>query len=91
MPLLPPQVPPPLPLVPEVEKPLSQQAWYHGAIPRVEVQELLKEDGDYLVRESQGKQEYVLSVHWGGLCRHFIIQSGDVSAPLPWRTETLAA
>ncbi|XP_023669951.1 tyrosine-protein kinase Fes/Fps [Paramormyrops kingsleyae] len=70
-------VPPPLPLVPEVEKPLSQQAWYHGAIPRVEVQQLLKEDGDYLVRESQGKQEYVLSVHWGGLCRHFIIQSGE--------------
>ncbi|KAL4641893.1 tyrosine-protein kinase Fes/Fps isoform X1 [Arapaima gigas] len=70
-------VPPPLPLVPEVQKPLSEQAWYHGAIPRLEVQELLKNDGDYLVRESQGKQEYVLSVHWAGQCRHFIIQSTD--------------
>ncbi|MGH0137080.1 UNVERIFIED_CONTAM: hypothetical protein FKN15_007663, partial [Acipenser sinensis] len=70
-------VPPPLPTIPELQKPLSQQAWYHGAIPRLEVQELLINDGDYLVRESQGKQEYVLSVHWGGQCRHFIIQSVD--------------
>ncbi|XP_006629143.1 tyrosine-protein kinase Fes/Fps [Lepisosteus oculatus] len=68
-------VPPPLPLIPEVQKPLCQQGWYHGAIPRLEVQELLTCDGDYLVRESQGKQEYVLSVCWGGQCRHFIIQS----------------
>lgn len=35
--------------------------------------------GDFLVRESQGKQEYVLSVLWDGLPRHFIIQSSDVS------------
>uniref|UniRef100_A0A8C1PSB9 Tyrosine-protein kinase n=1 Tax=Cyprinus carpio TaxID=7962 RepID=A0A8C1PSB9_CYPCA len=71
------QVPPALAPVPEVEKPLTQQSWYHGAIPRLEVQELLKNDGDFLVRESQGKQEYVLSVHWGGQCRHFLIQSTD--------------
>ncbi|XP_016140384.1 tyrosine-protein kinase Fes/Fps-like isoform X4 [Sinocyclocheilus grahami] len=71
------QVPPALTPVPEVEKPLTQQSWYHGAIPRLEVQELLKNDGDFLVRESQGKQEYVLSVHWGGQCRHFLIQSTD--------------
>ncbi|XP_028647233.1 tyrosine-protein kinase Fes/Fps [Erpetoichthys calabaricus] len=70
-------VPPPLPLIPEVQKPLSEQTWYHGAIPRVEVQELLTNDGDFLVRESQGKQEYVLSVSWTGQCRHFIIQSAD--------------
>uniref|UniRef100_A0A8C2C2T5 Tyrosine-protein kinase n=1 Tax=Cyprinus carpio TaxID=7962 RepID=A0A8C2C2T5_CYPCA len=70
-------VPPALAPVPEVEKPLTQQSWYHGAIPRLEVQELLKNDGDFLVRESQGKQEYVLSVHWGGQCRHFLIQSAD--------------
>ncbi|XP_031979155.1 tyrosine-protein kinase Fes/Fps isoform X3 [Corvus moneduloides] len=49
--------------------------WYHGAIPRSEVQELLTCSGDFLVRESQGKQEYVLSVLWDGQPRHFIIQS----------------
>ncbi|XP_061102857.1 tyrosine-protein kinase Fes/Fps [Conger conger] len=70
-------VPPAVPLVPEFQKPLREQGWYHGAIPRLEVQELLKSDGDYLVRESQGKGEYVLSVHWGGQCRHFIIQSSE--------------
>ncbi|XP_014031223.1 tyrosine-protein kinase Fes/Fps isoform X3 [Salmo salar] len=70
-------VPPALSPVPEVERPLEQQNWYHGVIPRLEVQELLTSDGDFLVRQSQGKQEYVLSVHWDGSCRHFLIQSTD--------------
>lgn len=68
-----------MPLIPEVQKPLCQQVWYHGAIPRSEVQELLSNSGDFLVRESQGKQEYVLSVLWDGQPRHFIIQAADVS------------
>lgn len=70
-------LPPPLQLVPEVQKPLSEQLWYHGAIPRAEVAELLTHSGDFLVRESQGKQEAVLSVLWDGQLRHFIIQSAD--------------
>ncbi|XP_041275014.1 tyrosine-protein kinase Fes/Fps isoform X3 [Onychostruthus taczanowskii] len=68
-------LPPPVPLIPDVQKPLCQQVWYHGAIPRSEVQELLTCAGDFLVRESQGKQEYVLSVLWDGQPRHFIIQA----------------
>ncbi|XP_076980373.1 tyrosine-protein kinase Fes/Fps isoform X2 [Tamandua tetradactyla] len=70
-------LPPPLQLVPEVQKPLHEQLWYHGAVPRTEVAELLTQSGDFLVRESQGKQEYVLSVLWDGQPRHFIIQSVD--------------
>ncbi|KAM6119638.1 LOW QUALITY PROTEIN: tyrosine-protein kinase Fes/Fps [Pterocles gutturalis] len=70
-------LPPPVLLMPEVQKPLCQQVWYQGAIPRVEVQELLSASGDFLVRESQGKQEYVLSVLWDGQPRHFIIQAAD--------------
>ncbi|KAM8784034.1 tyrosine-protein kinase Fes/Fps isoform 1-T1 [Rhynchonycteris naso] len=70
-------LPPPLQLVPEVQKPLHEQLWYHGAIPRAEVAELLTQSGDFLVRESQGKQESVLSVLWDGQPRHFIIQSVD--------------
>uniref|UniRef100_A0A8C5M5A2 Tyrosine-protein kinase n=1 Tax=Leptobrachium leishanense TaxID=445787 RepID=A0A8C5M5A2_9ANUR len=70
-------LPPLLPMIPEVQKPLSQQPWYHGAIPRTEVQELLVNNGEFLVRESQGKQEYVLSVLWDGQPRHFIIQCVD--------------
>ncbi|XP_063820164.1 tyrosine-protein kinase Fer isoform X1 [Pseudophryne corroboree] len=60
------------------EKPLSEQDWYHGAIPRVEAQELLKQQGDFLVRESHGKPgEYVLSVFSDTQRRHFIIQYAD--------------
>ncbi|XP_046897513.1 tyrosine-protein kinase Fes/Fps isoform X1 [Hypomesus transpacificus] len=70
-------VPPAVVAVPEVERPLCQQAWYHGAVPRLEVQQLLHSDGDFLVRQSQGKQEYVLSVHWQGSCRHFLIQKSE--------------
>uniref|UniRef100_A0A8C5WUS5 Tyrosine-protein kinase n=1 Tax=Laticauda laticaudata TaxID=8630 RepID=A0A8C5WUS5_LATLA len=66
-----------LPQLPEVQKPLGQQTWYHGAIPRVEVQKLLQTNGDFLVRESQGKQEYVLSALWDGQPRHLILQAAD--------------
>ncbi|XP_072924235.1 tyrosine-protein kinase Fer isoform X2 [Hemitrygon akajei] len=65
-------------VMPSSEKPLSEQDWYHGAIPRIEAQELLKQQGDFLVRESHGKPgEYVLSVYSDGQRRHFIIQYTD--------------
>ncbi|XP_016077460.1 PREDICTED: tyrosine-protein kinase Fer isoform X1 [Miniopterus natalensis] len=64
--------------IPISEKPLTEQDWYHGAIPRIEAQDLLKQQGDFLVRESHGKPgEYVLSVFSDGQRRHFIIQNVD--------------
>ncbi|XP_073319877.1 tyrosine-protein kinase Fes/Fps [Pagrus major] len=63
--------------VQDVDRPLGQQDWYHGAIPRLEVQQLLKNDGDFLVRKSQEKQGYVLSVQWDGANKHFLIQNTD--------------
>uniref|UniRef100_A0A672HNR0 Tyrosine-protein kinase n=1 Tax=Salarias fasciatus TaxID=181472 RepID=A0A672HNR0_SALFA len=63
--------------VEEVNRPLGEQDWYHGAIPRPEVQQLLKNTGDFLVRKSQEKQGYVLSVQWDGSCKHFLIQNVD--------------
>lgn len=63
----------------DVDRPLGQQDWYHGAIPRLEVQQLLKNEGDFLVRKSQEKPCYVLSVQWDGACKHFLIQNADVS------------
>lgn len=62
----------------QVFPPLEQQDWYHGAIPRLEVQQLLKDSGDFLVRKSQDKPGYVLSVQWDGACKHFLIQNVDV-------------
>ncbi|KAM6222941.1 tyrosine-protein kinase Fer [Rhynchocyon petersi] len=41
------------------DKPLAEQDWYHGAIPRIEAQDLLKQQGDFLVRESHGKPESI--------------------------------
>ncbi|AWP01646.1 putative tyrosine-protein kinase Fes/Fps [Scophthalmus maximus] len=71
------EVLPVLNLPQDVERPLGQQDWYHGAIPRLEVLQLLKSDGDFLVRQSQEKQGYVLSVWWDGSCKHFLIQNTD--------------
>ncbi|CAN9507027.1 unnamed protein product [Ophioblennius macclurei] len=61
----------------DVNCPLGEQDWYHGAVPRLEVQQLLKNNGDFLVRKSQEKQGYVLSVQWDGSCKHFLIQNVD--------------
>lgn len=64
--------------IPISEKPLAEQKWYHGAIPRIEAQDLLKQKGNFLVCESHGKLgEYVLSVYSEGQRRHFIIQYVD--------------
>lgn len=66
-------------VIPTSERPLAEQEWYHGAIPRTEAQELLRQQGDFLVRESHGKPgEYVLSVFSDDQRRHFIIQFADV-------------
>ena len=63
-------------------KQLDEEEWYHGVLPRDEVQRLLVEDGDYLVRKSHsrktGESQFVLSVFWNGH-KHFIIQGADVS------------
>lgn len=65
-------------VIPTSERPLAEQEWYHGAIPRTEAQELLRQQGDFLVRESHGKPgEYVLSVFSDAQRRHFIIQYAD--------------
>uniref|UniRef100_H3BWY8 Tyrosine-protein kinase n=1 Tax=Tetraodon nigroviridis TaxID=99883 RepID=H3BWY8_TETNG len=64
-------------VIPTSERPLAEQEWYHGAIPRTEAQELLRQQGEFLVRESHGKPgEYVLSV-FSDDQRHFIIQFAD--------------
>uniref|UniRef100_A0A3P8QFV7 Tyrosine-protein kinase n=1 Tax=Astatotilapia calliptera TaxID=8154 RepID=A0A3P8QFV7_ASTCA len=65
-------------VIPTSERPLAEQEWYHGAIPRIEAQELLRQQGEFLVRESHGKPgEYVLSVFSDDQRRHFIIQYAD--------------
>ncbi|OWF41351.1 tyrosine-protein kinase Fer-like isoform X2 [Mizuhopecten yessoensis] len=67
-------------------RPLEEEEWFHGVLPREEVQRLLSNDGDFLVRESKNRKtnetQYVLSVGWQGY-KHFIIQYGEGG----WRFE----
>uniref|UniRef100_A0A0B7B2N1 SH2 domain-containing protein n=2 Tax=Arion vulgaris TaxID=1028688 RepID=A0A0B7B2N1_9EUPU len=61
----------------EAKTRIADELWFHGILPREEVQRLLAIDGDFLVRESKNKKtgetQFVLSVYWQGH-RHFIIQ-----------------
>lgn len=61
-------------------RPLEEEEWYHGVLPRDEVQRLLVNDGDYIVRASKNKKtggvQYVLSVMWASH-KHFIIQESE--------------
>ncbi|KAK2171480.1 hypothetical protein NP493_1060g01042 [Ridgeia piscesae] len=70
----------------ESEKKLEEEDWFHGVMPREEVQRLLVDNGDYLVREGKnrktGETQYVLSVMWNGH-KHFIIQGTQGK----WRLE----
>nr|KAG5707300.1 hypothetical protein BaRGS_000074 [Batillaria attramentaria] len=72
---------------PESKGRMEDEEWFHGVLPREEVQRLLVEDGDYLVRESKNRKtneaQYVLSVYWQGH-KHFIIQGTEETG---WRFE----
>ncbi|KAF2359741.1 SH2 domain [Trinorchestia longiramus] len=58
------------------ERQLEDEPWFHGVLPREEVVRLLREEGDYLVREStrNDERQVVLSVSWGSH-KHFIVQT----------------
>lgn len=56
-------IPEPTSLSAEIQRTqLITETWYHGAISRQIAESLIKNDGDFLVRESQGTQgQYVLT------------------------------
>ncbi|XP_068087145.1 tyrosine-protein kinase Fer isoform X4 [Anabrus simplex] len=59
-----------------LHRPLVDEEWFHGVLPREEVVRLLTHEGDFLVRETTRNDECqtVLSVCWGGH-KHFIVQT----------------
>ncbi|XP_071826529.1 tyrosine-protein kinase Fer-like isoform X4 [Apostichopus japonicus] len=60
------------------EVPLEDEAWYHGALPRQETEELLKQEGDFIVRfKSDASGQYVLSCRSADKQRHFPIVKQD--------------
>nr|CAG4648049.1 EOG090X098F [Moina brachiata]SVE93115.1 EOG090X098F [Moina brachiata] len=57
-----------------VEAQLAQEAWFHGPISRKEAEDMLKHDGDFLVRESQGSPgQYVLTGMQSGHHKHLLL------------------
>lgn len=57
---------------------LEDQEWYHGAITRMESEQLVVSDGDFLVRESQvSPKQYVLTGKERGIVRHLLLVDDD--------------
>ncbi|XP_074600614.1 SHC-adaptor protein isoform X2 [Brevipalpus obovatus] len=53
---------------------LAREAWFHGPISRKESEMLVINDGDFLVRESQGSPgQYVLTGMQGGVRKHLLL------------------
>ncbi|CAJ0573740.1 unnamed protein product, partial [Mesorhabditis spiculigera] len=56
---------------------VEHEIWYHGLLPREDINTLLKEQGQFLLRQTEPAQgqgmKTVLSVFWDGKPRHFII------------------
>ncbi|EDW30192.1 GL22629 [Drosophila persimilis] len=54
--------------------PLTAEVWFHAAISRPISERLLQQDGDFLVRESQGKRgQYVLTGLEGKTPKHLLL------------------
>jgi len=56
---------------------LAKEEWFHGPISRKEAEQLLRQDGDFLVRESQqpgpGPGQYVLTGMQGSGRKHLLL------------------
>lgn len=53
---------------------LEGQPWYHGKMSRRDAEQLLKEDGDFLVRKSTTNPgSYVLTGMHNGLTKHLLL------------------
>ncbi|KAK0422326.1 hypothetical protein QR680_007506 [Steinernema hermaphroditum] len=63
----------------EMARALTSNPWYHGLMPREEIEELLKTDGDFLVRKTEvsGKARYAVSVYFKNRIRHILLNYTD--------------
>jgi len=50
------------------------ELWYYGDISRSIAIQLLKEDGDFLLRYAERKKSFVLTTQWDGMSKHFIVR-----------------
>lgn len=60
------------------EAKLHSEKWFHGSISRVHSESLLKNDGDFLVRESQNTRgQFVLTGMKSGQAKHLLLIDPD--------------
>lgn len=53
---------------------IRSHAWFHGGISREQAQTMVKNDGDFLIRDSISKPgNYVLTVMWRNEPMHFVV------------------
>ncbi|CAK8691833.1 unnamed protein product [Clavelina lepadiformis] len=59
-------------------KPLQDQSWFHGAISRGVAESLLRNSGDFLIKQStQNPNNFILSFKAGHVVRHIKITEND--------------
>ena len=59
--------------------PLEVQPWFHGKLSREDASALLRDEGDFLVRENTAvANTYTLSMHWRAQSDHTLIQCDEV-------------
>lgn len=52
---------------------LSQELWYHHSLSRLDAQNLIKKNGEFLVRESSHvNKQFILTVKWNGRFIHLV-------------------
>ncbi|CAD5210472.1 unnamed protein product [Bursaphelenchus okinawaensis] len=63
----------------KMSKALTHHNWYHGLMPRDEIEDLLKEDGDFLVRKTEVHRQprYAVSVIRNLRIRHILLHYKD--------------
>ncbi|EYB98199.1 hypothetical protein Y032_0133g1762 [Ancylostoma ceylanicum] len=63
------------------ERAHEDQSWFHGLLPREDINKLLSRDGDYLVRVTEPEPgmglKTVLSARWKDKNHHFVINEKD--------------
>ncbi len=60
---------------------LRKEVWYHQVVSRQKAEELLKKDGDFLVRKKENEDQFVLTGLQNGVPRHLLLidDNGEVS------------
>uniref|UniRef100_A0AC34GCG8 SH2 domain-containing protein n=1 Tax=Panagrolaimus sp. ES5 TaxID=591445 RepID=A0AC34GCG8_9BILA len=63
----------------EISKTLTHNEWYHGMMPRDSIEDLLKKDGDFLVRKTDvaNADRYAISVYFNKRIRHILLGHED--------------